>query len=458
VIVSPGSRISALHLRTSGGIYCRVPHANDADQTPVDTQERLCRQGATSLSVAVSARSVYLDTHRSAWKRDGNRAGWSALKSAMKVREFASLLLYRPGSLFRYRPQDGIELLEMCDEHDVRLHGLGDEWDLGDPAQRRSLLERATRSRQAAESASQVASSQHRNASRSGQPHGGGRRAYGYQQGMRALIPSEAEIVQEVFSRFLAGDALRAIAGDLNVRGVSTAAGGAWSPGGIARLIDAPRYAGLRVFQGKIALGADGEYQRGDWKRCVSIEDWERARELRAVGGTANPDQSHARRPYMLTGLIVCDGCGGNMVGTTVGSYRMYACSTTSKMVAGRCRRHIGAASLEEHVQEAVLRTLEDWDPARITDLPMAVRRDPATTPSAPSSFGATHGAVKVRSAEALDGVGTGTDARRFWSDLSWSHKTAVLRFLFESVRIGPKTTSRGVFDTNRIAVVSNEL
>jgi DNA invertase Pin-like site-specific DNA recombinase len=459
VTISPRSRDHLEDCGGSGGIYCRVPHADDADQTPVDTQENLCRQRAANLSVSVSARSVYLDTHRSAWKRDGNRAGWSALQSAVKIREFASLVLYRPGSLFRYRPQDGIELLEMCDEHGVRLHGLGDEWDLGDPGQRHALLERAIRARQAAESASHVASSQHRRASRSGQPHGGGRRAYGYSEGMRGLIPAEAEIVREVFSRYLAGEALRAIAGDLNVRGVPTATGGAWSTGGIARLIDAPRYAGLRVFRGQIALNSDGDYQHGAWERCVSVEDWERAHELRTACSPSTSDDSPTRHQYALTGLIVCDDCGGNMVGTIVGSYRMYACSSTSKVVAGRCSRHIGAASLEEYVEGTAIRVLEDWDARRMPELPMAVRRDPAAAkPSAPTSFSATHGAVKVRSADALDGVGTGVYARRSWSGLSSSHKTAVLRFLFESIRIGPKTTSRGVFDESRITVVRNEL
>src|SRR5438067_619505 len=80
-----------------------------------------------------------------------------------------------------------------------------------------------------------------------GRPHGGGRRPFGYEVGMGALIPAESKVVREIFSRFLEGETLRAIASDLNVREVPTSLGSVWTVGGVARVLDAPRYAGIRV-------------------------------------------------------------------------------------------------------------------------------------------------------------------------------------------------------------------
>ena len=53
-----------------------------------------------------------------------------------------------------------------------------------------------------------------------------------------------------------------------------------------------------------------------------------------------------------------------------------------------------------------------------------------------------------------LDGIVTGPDAAAAWSRLPEARRRAVLRFLFASVEIGVKTTSRSVFDTSRIKIL----
>jgi hypothetical protein len=54
--------------------------------------------------------------------------------------------------------------------------------------------------------------------------------------------------------------------------------------------------------------------------------------------------------------------------------------------------------------------------------------------------------------------VGTGPAAGSEWRRLTGPRQAEVLRFLFAEVRIGPKTTQRGVFDDSRIRMVPNEL
>ncbi|NUR59854.1 MAG: hypothetical protein HOV87_14460, partial [Catenulispora sp.] len=313
----------------------------------------------------------------------------------------------------------------------------------------------------------------HRDAAAAGRPHGGGRRAFGYEAGMRALIPAESKVVREIFARFLEGETLRAIALDLNGRQVPTALGSAWTVGGVARILDAPRYAGIRVFRGQLRA-EDGSYLRGAWEPCISIEDWERARTLRSgrgfrqAGDGNDPGRGgQQRHDYLLTGLVECMACGHSMVGSVVGGYRMYACASTRGTPPEQCARSIGAASFEGHVEQDAIRVLEEWDAARVVSLPMighrrsggAAAMDADRPDSADAAFyDALHAGVVVRSASAMDGIVTGAGAGLHWPRLPLRRRAEVLRFLYTVIRVGPKTTSRGVFDTARIALVPHQL
>ena len=279
---------------------------------------------------------------------------------------------------------------------------------------------------------------------------------------MSALIPSESKVVREVFARFLEGETLRAIAFDLNAREVPTALGSEWTVGGIGRILDAPRYAGIRVFRGQIRAD-DGAYLLGAWEPCVSVEEWERVRKLRADHGPRpNGDRTAGvRAGYLLTGLVECMACGHSMVGSVVGGYRMYACASTRNRPPGECARSIGATSFERHVQQDAIRILQEWDAARVASLPMVGNRRPDLRPpqdSEHAAFDDVHGGVVVRSAAAIDGIVTGADAGLDWPRVPLRRRAEVLRFLYTVIRVGPKTTSRGVFDPGRIALVPHPL
>ncbi|WP_344460806.1 recombinase family protein [Kitasatospora kazusensis] len=254
-----------------------------------------------------------------------------------------------------------------------------------------------------------------------GRPHGGGLRRYGYELGMTALVPAEAAVVREIFADFLAGASLRALAVGLNTRGVPTSGGSRWTVGGVARILDAPRYAGLLVLRGKVARTDDGGYLYGAWPPCVGLAEWEQVREMRASRAGA---AASARRPderYPLTGLVRCARCDRRMVGSAVAGYRMYACTTPSRLLPRQCTRRIGAQSLEAFVEQAAALALRTLDPAALGHPP------------------------------ALDGVTTGPDAVRQWRRLSPDRRAAAVHQLFEAVLIDASSTSRGVFDPGRV-------
>lgn len=447
---------------SAAGIYCCVPHIDDEDQSTVDVRELMCREYARAHRLDVEPAAVQADAVRTVWKAKGARPGWAATVAAVERKKIRDLILYAPGSLLRHRAHDLVRLLTACERAGVTLHGVGDEWDLSDPGRRRMLGERASAAWHAAQAVSRASRAAHHGAALAGRPHGGGRRAFGYESGMGAPIPAESKVVREVFARFLEGETLRAIAFDLNAREVPTALGSEWTVGGVARILDAPRYAGIRVFRGQVRADGGG-YLLGTWEPCVSIQDWERVRTMRddqgpRRNGTRNGGE---RAGYLLTGLVECMACGHSMVGSVVGGYRMYACASTRNRPPEECARSIGATSFELHVQQDAIRILQEWDAARVASLPMVGNRRPdLRTPhdAENAAFGDVHGGVVVRSASAVDGIVTGPEAGLDWPRVPLRRRAEVLRFLYTVIRVGPKTTSRGVFDPGRIALVPHPL
>lgn len=268
---------------------------------------------------------------------------------------------------------------------------------------------------------------------------------------MGELVPAEAEIVREILARILAGESLRAVALDLNARNVPTAYGKPWTVSGVGRIVDAPRYAGLTVVNGEILRSADGTAQSAAWPACVSVADWEAAQAMRR---RRTEERSATRRPareYPLTSLVRCTRCGRPMVGSMVGQYPTYACTSNSSLVPGHCSRHIGAEQLEAYVFERAVHLLEGLAagaalPARVS----AVGRLPAPGASARDA----HRAAVVRHVDALDGVITGPQARFGWGELSVPRRAAVVRFFFSAILISGSSTARSVFDNGRIEVV----
>lgn len=466
---------------SEGAIYCRVPHIRDADQTGVDVQEAWCRDLAGRLGVLVGVRHVYVDKQSSSWLRDRRRPGWEAMLAAAS--RFGHLLVYRLERLMR-QPQDMADLLAAADNHGIAVHGFSDGRDLAGPEQRDLVSAQIRQACRTASKVSVAARRAHEHEAASGRPHGGGRRAYGYTAGMQELVEAEAAIVREVFGRFLAGETLRAIAVNLNARAVPTAYGGNWSVGRVARLVDAPRYAAIRVFRGDVARNPDGRYLLGNWPPCVSVAEWEQARVLRLSRAAAEEAARPPGRWYALTGLAVCARCDRHMVGSMIGTYPFYACTSNALLQPDRCTRHIAAEALERFVADEAVRILARLDPGNLVTAPVIVpgvsrrarygadlrrlaeltevrypgRIDGAEHADLVKRIRAAQRDITVRPVNALDGVATGPRAHFAWDRLSRERKAALLRYLFSVIQIGPSATSRGVFDYSRIDIVPNPL
>ncbi|WP_084729923.1 recombinase family protein [Streptacidiphilus neutrinimicus] len=473
-----------------GAVYCRVAHRKSPRQVGVDQREALCRELAAREGIRVAPRRVFFDAQAASWSAAGSsRSGWGALLRELTSGQVRHVVVFDVHELERHHPRDLAELLALAERHGLVLLdpvAPGGGADLNRADRRRALLESARsacRGRQRL--ADSVRAAQADEAS-SGRPHGGGRRAYGYTLGEYALVPEEADVVARIYAWFLTGRTLSWIARELSAEDVPTAAGGRWTSTKVARIIDAPRYAGLRVTTGEIARAADGAPVRAAWKPCVSVADWDAARELRGLSRQRARESRPTERHYPLTGLVRCGRCGHRMVGSAVDDYPTYAC--TGRRVAGRepCFRYISAARLEELVDQEILDLLEAVDggdgmdgadgarphgmsgsaPAAVLDARTAEarRRDQARLAELPAPsrereevtarIRAENRAVVLRAPDALADLGGRRLSPSAWRRLPSSQQAEVRRYLIGRIEIGPVAGPRSVFDPDRVRLV----
>ncbi|MEY9963513.1 site-specific DNA recombinase [Streptacidiphilus sp. MAP12-16] len=426
-----------------GAVYCWAPARHEPLQTTVAEQERLNRQAADALGIEIPTRHVFVDTQLTAWANNATPPAWQQMITSARSGDFRHLFLHRAERL-DHLPHALAQLLTTAADHQLILHG--HPRDLNDPLVRQAEIDRTQATCATREALAHHARTAHQEAAQAGRAHGGGLRAYGYTSGMTALIDTEAAVVQDIYNQYLAGNTRRAIALDLNHRSIPTATGKAWTVSGITRILDAPRYAGLRVKDGHIVRAASGRPVTAVWAPCVSLDTWQQTRRLRQQESERRSAERRPIRFYPLTGLAWCSRCERAMVGAILGTYPTYVCASASAVTPDRCARRIGAEPLEALVAEEAIRLLQDLDATSLDTSP-AITAHPTTGLGAR----AAHRTVTIRPADALDGVVTGRGALFGWNRLPPEHKAQVLRYLFTRIHISATTTSRNTFDPNRV-------
>jgi len=197
----------------------------------------------------------------------------------------------------------------------------------------------------------------------------GGIRPYGYtiNPDTHTLVPVAAEIphVQEMF-RLYTRDRLgtRAIAAELNTRGVTTRTGKPWSGHQIGRILANPAYAGDITHRDITVPDAH--------PAIIDRQTFTRARDL--ADARSGPHTQRAASPgdYQLTGLITCPGCGCKYLGTAAhgrgGTYRYYTCFTRARYGPATCPAPRLPADQADTAVLAALAAFYAQDPNLITD------------------------------------------------------------------------------------------
>lgn len=222
-------------------------------------------------------------------------------------------------------------LLALCRRRQVRIWVATHEriYDVTRRRDWRALADEGVDAADESEKISERTTSGKRKAARDGRP--AGRLTFGYTRRYdeagrfveQIPHPDQAPIVAEMVRRVADGEALAAIARDLNERGVTTPEGHAWAGRDVRQTVIRPTYAGRRVHQGQ-------DFGPAMWEPIVDVDRWRTA-----VAALSDPRRRSGTRgtalSFWLSGVALCGRCGnGRLVMHSGGAKgrRRYGCLT----------------------------------------------------------------------------------------------------------------------------------
>lgn len=177
--------------------------------------------------------------------------------------------------------------------------------------------------------------------------------SFGYRVENRQLVivPEEAEIIREIFRRFISGDAMFRIAKDLSARGVRTHRGNPFENRTIDYILNNPVYLGKlrwtptgrtrRNFQNEDSIIADALHEP-----IIDAETWgaaqSRCAELKKSYKRYGKPSSE--RKHWLCGVVRCSACGATLIWANP---HFMKCNNYAH---GRCTtsQHVAVEALEE--------------------------------------------------------------------------------------------------------------
>ena len=171
------------------------------------------------------------------------------------------------------------------------------------------------------------------------------------------VVPDDAEVVREIFRRYVEVQSPKLIAMELNGRGITTRQGKKWDSSHIARILSNHTYVGEVKYKDAIC--------KGEQEAIVPRELWDRVKAIRA-GGAPHADRARRQETIApLKNILRCGHCGGAMMPTYTTRngrrYYYYACCKDGKRAVSECPvRQVPAGDIEELVKSQTRRMLGD--------------------------------------------------------------------------------------------------
>jgi DNA invertase Pin-like site-specific DNA recombinase len=451
-------------------IYARISSDREGDQLGVTRQIEDCRRLAEHSGYAVAG--CYVDDDVSAWSGKP-RPEFERMVDDLRSGAIGGVLVWHLDRLTRH-PRELESLIDLFDELRVELGCVTGEVDLGTNVGRLTARMLGGLARYESDHKSERIRRKHEELALRGKVSGGGSRPYGYEADKRTVRPTEAAIVRECATRFLAGESLRSITIDLNRRGVTTAGGGEWAPQTLRRMLASARISGQREHRGEILATAE-------WPPIITPAE---TAQIRARLADPERRTNKAARRYLLGGLLVCSHCGEKLVARPrAGGQRRYACAKGPGL-AGCGRTYINADQVEQFVVEAVLHRVDapevaavaegrpadpdvqplyaelDADKAQLVELAAAWGRkefsraewEAARAPIEQRMTATRKRLSRVTRRSTLEPfLGKGEQLRADWSSLDLSQQHAIVAAILDHVTVGPGRRGYNRFDESRL-------
>lgn len=165
------------------------------------------------------------------------------------------------------------------------------------------------------------------------------------------LDPETAPLVLEIFTRYVAGEAVIDICNNFNARGYTTARKGKFNRSSLHRILANEKYIGIYRFEDVVI--PDGV------PRIITDDLFTAAAERAAKNKKSRRTMQEARIEYMLTGKIFCGHCGepmGGSFGTSkTGSKHYYYVCNGRKTKKGSCQKR---PERKEKLEKIVINTV----------------------------------------------------------------------------------------------------
>lgn len=318
-------------------IYARLSKDRE-DQTSTTRQIRDATRLGESRDWQLA--EVHEDVDFSAFRKGVVRPGYERLIERVKHGEIDAVVVWKIDRLAR-NLREFMRFVDLCEEHGVAFVSVNEPFDTSSPIGRAIMQVLAVFAELEGATIGMRVRSARRYAAEHGLPPAGGMRAFGYTHQME-IVPAEAAAIRRAAERILEGDSAYSIATEWNAGGLQTVGGSRWSAPMLLRMLRNPRISGQRVYKGEVV----GD---GAWEPIIDRATQAALMQKRRSWGTK-------RRTYLLTGLMVCDGCGSKMVGHPSGKIRTYRCPTWAPY--NGCGRRIDAAKTEAWIEQLTLAAL----------------------------------------------------------------------------------------------------
>ena len=262
------------------GIYARISEDRDGQQTATARQLEDCRAFAARKGWEVADEFEDIDT--SAFKTNVKRPEFVRMLASLRSGEINGVVVWKLDRLSRQQ-RDFVRVTEACEAHKAFIASVMEPIDTSQSYGQfiAELLVAQARMESANTSARQTRKALEQR--EQGLPPSNGRRCFGYTRGYTAIVPEEAALLREARDRLYAGESMRGVCFDFQVRGVVSTAGNAWRTQILKRLLLSSTLSGQREHEGRLF--------QGTWEPIFAPEDTERLRRClpptRALEGRA---------------------------------------------------------------------------------------------------------------------------------------------------------------------------
>jgi DNA invertase Pin-like site-specific DNA recombinase len=336
-------------------IYARISSDRDGEALGVERQLADCRKLCGQRGWDISGE--YVDNDISAATPGKKRPEHERLMSDIRAGKLDAVVVWDVDRLYR-QPRELEPFVDACEAAKLQVLGsVGGDMDLNDESSLFMLRMKVNLAAMEIAKLRKRMKRKQQELAENGLSHGG-QRAFGFEPDGITIRESEAVHIRQAAERLLEGASRSSIVRDWNEHGVLTVTGSNWTVTRLRQLLERPRLAGIRQYQGQ-------EIGNAVWDPILDETTWRRVLALMKDPARQPPNLNEKPdRVYPLRGVLRCGECGQTLTAMYKMGHRTYGCRKVPGLNGGHV--FIRADLAEEWVR---LRLIPWADDARMRNM-----------------------------------------------------------------------------------------